>query len=271
MSICIMGISMYMLSFDLIFVCYPIRVVRNLEFVEYHESWKALMSLWNGWLFQKEFVIVCHEKVVRIPLEERESETKTSKSNVHDYQSLVKVVKDKILATLSQTSKVENAPAEMLCKTNVVIDALRRKERVKPRRVRAMAMTIQYGFDWPELVSRTTDKVVLVGIKEKLKSVRDCQKSYADNRSKPLEFEVGDQVMLKVSPCKGVVGFGKKGKLAPISESLVSRTSGLEAMFPLIRKKFRWGTIFPIRLKRYSDPKEEPFEKEPLMELKEIG
>ncbi|GKA80983.1 hypothetical protein Tco_0787675 [Tanacetum coccineum] len=142
-------------------------------------------------------------------LMDRESETKTSKSNVHDYQSLVKVVKDKILATLSQTSKVENAPAEMLCKTNVVIDALRRKERVKPRRVRAMAMTIQYGFDWPELVSRTTDKVVL--IKEKLKSVRDCQKSYADNRSKPLEFEVGDQVMLKVSPCKGVVGFGKMG------------------------------------------------------------
>nr|GFA49632.1 hypothetical protein [Tanacetum cinerariifolium] len=41
-------------------------------------------------------------------------------------------------------------------------------------------------------------------------------------------------------------------------------------MFPLIRKKFRWGTIFPIGLKRYRDPKEEPIEKEPLMELKEI-
>ncbi|GJZ18199.1 hypothetical protein Tco_0554322 [Tanacetum coccineum] len=39
----------------------------------------------------------------------------------------------------------------------------------------------------------------------------------------------------------------------------------------LIRKKFCWGTIFPIGLKRYSDPKEEPIEKEPLMELKEIG
>ncbi|GJR46657.1 hypothetical protein Tco_1314760, partial [Tanacetum coccineum] len=67
-------------------------------------------------------------------------------------------VKDKILATPSETSKVENAPAEMLCdldqqmekraddgKANVVTDALSRKERVKPRRVRAMAMTIQYG------------------------------------------------------------------------------------------------------------------------------
>ncbi|GJS19395.1 hypothetical protein Tco_0448027 [Tanacetum coccineum] len=67
-------------------------------------------------------------------------------------------VKDKILATLSETSKVENALAEMLCdldqqiekraddgKANVVTDALSRKERVKPRRVRAMAMIIQYG------------------------------------------------------------------------------------------------------------------------------
>ncbi|GJW86440.1 hypothetical protein Tco_0161780 [Tanacetum coccineum] len=234
-------------------------------------------------------------------------------------------VKDKILATPSETSKVENAPAEMLrdldqqmekraddgCtlwiklyskyeyeiryhpgRANVVIDALRRKERVKPRRVRAMAMTIQYGvrgmilaaqseafkqengmmrtvvmdeahasrFRWmiylvvladaaesvsdairfeyclasssgwtkspviwaeiggssligPELVQETTNKVVLV--KEKPKAAGDRQKSYADNRRKPLEFEVGDRVMLKVSPWKGVIRFGKKGKLAP--------------------------------------------------------
>ncbi|GKA73852.1 putative reverse transcriptase domain-containing protein [Tanacetum coccineum] len=65
----------------------------------------------------------------------------------------------------------------------------------------------------PELVQETTDKVVV--IKEKLKAVRDRQKSYADNRRKPLEFEVEDRVMLKVSPWKGVVHFGKKGKLAP--------------------------------------------------------
>ncbi|GJT46685.1 putative reverse transcriptase domain-containing protein [Tanacetum coccineum] len=52
-------------------------------------------------------------------------------------------------------------------------------------------------------------------IKEKLKAARDHQKSYADKRRKPLEFEVGDQVLLKVSPWKGVICFGKKGKLAP--------------------------------------------------------
>ncbi|GKB90710.1 putative reverse transcriptase domain-containing protein [Tanacetum coccineum] len=66
----------------------------------------------------------------------------------------------------------------------------------------------------PELVQETTDKVVL--IKEKLKAARDCQKSYADNRRKPLEFEVGDRVMLKVSPWKGVIRFGEYGKLAPM-------------------------------------------------------
>ncbi|GKA00699.1 putative reverse transcriptase domain-containing protein [Tanacetum coccineum] len=65
----------------------------------------------------------------------------------------------------------------------------------------------------PELVQEMTNKVVL--IKEKLKAARDRQKSYADNRRKPLEFEVGDRVMLKVSPWKGVIRFGKKGKLAP--------------------------------------------------------
>ncbi|GJV43331.1 putative reverse transcriptase domain-containing protein [Tanacetum coccineum] len=65
----------------------------------------------------------------------------------------------------------------------------------------------------PELVQETTDKVVL--IKKKLKAARDRQKSYADNRLKPLEFKVGDRVMLKVSPWKGDIRFGKKGKLAP--------------------------------------------------------
>ncbi|GKF85905.1 putative reverse transcriptase domain-containing protein [Tanacetum coccineum] len=47
------------------------------------------------------------------------------------------------------------------------------------------------------------------------KVVRDRQKSFADKRKKPLEFSVGDYVLLKVSPWKGVVCFGKKGKLAP--------------------------------------------------------
>ncbi|GKE30154.1 putative reverse transcriptase domain-containing protein [Tanacetum coccineum] len=50
---------------------------------------------------------------------------------------------------------------------------------------------------------------------DRLKAVRDRQKSYADKRRKPLEFSVCDYVLLKVSPWKGVVRFRKKGKLAP--------------------------------------------------------
>ncbi|GJV33416.1 putative reverse transcriptase domain-containing protein [Tanacetum coccineum] len=52
-------------------------------------------------------------------------------------------------------------------------------------------------------------------IKEKPKAVRDRQKSSADNRRKSLKFEVGDRVLLKVLPWKGVIHFGKKGKLVP--------------------------------------------------------
>ncbi|GJY30607.1 hypothetical protein Tco_0414102 [Tanacetum coccineum] len=44
---------------------------------------------------------------------------------------------------------------------------------------------------------------------------RDRKKSYADLKSKPMEFQVGDKVMLKVSPWKGIVHFGKRGKLNP--------------------------------------------------------
>ncbi|GJR35052.1 putative reverse transcriptase domain-containing protein [Tanacetum coccineum] len=65
----------------------------------------------------------------------------------------------------------------------------------------------------PELVQETTEKISQ--IKDRLKAARDRQKSYADKRRKPLEFSVGDYVLLKVSPWKGMVRFGKKGKLAP--------------------------------------------------------
>ncbi|GJX83968.1 hypothetical protein Tco_0333449 [Tanacetum coccineum] len=54
-------------------------------------------------------------------------------------------------------------------------------------------------------------------------------------------------------------------------DRLVSEPLVIENYVSLIHKKFCWGTIFPIGLKRYSDPKKESIEKEPLMELKEIG
>ncbi|GJT35286.1 putative reverse transcriptase domain-containing protein [Tanacetum coccineum] len=65
----------------------------------------------------------------------------------------------------------------------------------------------------PELIHETAEKIVQ--IKQRIQAAHDRQKSYADVRRKPLEFQVGDQVMLKVSPRKRVIRFGKWGKLNP--------------------------------------------------------
>nr|GFB96623.1 putative reverse transcriptase domain-containing protein [Tanacetum cinerariifolium] len=108
-----------------------------------------------------------------------------------------------------------------------------RKEREPPLRVRALVMTI--GLDLPrkilnaqtkarkpknikkedveELIQETTKKIVQ--IKQRMQAARDRQKSYADLKRKPMEFQVGDKVMLKVSPWKWVVRFGKREKLNP--------------------------------------------------------
>nr|GEY78760.1 putative reverse transcriptase domain-containing protein [Tanacetum cinerariifolium] len=65
----------------------------------------------------------------------------------------------------------------------------------------------------PEMIQETTEKIIL--IKQRIQAAQDRQKSYADRKRKPMEFEVGDWVILKVSPWKGVVRFIKRGKLNP--------------------------------------------------------
>ncbi|XP_047326921.1 uncharacterized protein LOC124930637 [Impatiens glandulifera] len=65
----------------------------------------------------------------------------------------------------------------------------------------------------PELVANT---VALVSkIRERLLTAQSRQKSYADKKRRDLKFERGDHVFLKVSPCKGIIRLGKKGKLNP--------------------------------------------------------
>nr|GEX75813.1 putative reverse transcriptase domain-containing protein [Tanacetum cinerariifolium] len=68
-------------------------------------------------------------------------------------------------------------------------------------------------FIGPEMIQETTEKIIL--IKQRIQAAQDRQKSYVDRKRKPMEFEVGDRVMLKVSPWKGVVRFIKQGKLNP--------------------------------------------------------
>nr|GEY46831.1 retrotransposon protein, putative, Ty3-gypsy subclass [Tanacetum cinerariifolium] len=84
------------------------------------------------------------------------------------------------------------------------------------------ACVIDFGSNWdkhlpelagPELVRETTKKIVQ--IKNRLLTARSRQKSYVDLKRRLTEFEVGDQVMLKVSPWRGVIRFRKRGKLSP--------------------------------------------------------
>ncbi|KAC9683464.1 hypothetical protein E3N88_45398 [Mikania micrantha] len=64
-----------------------------------------------------------------------------------------------------------------------------------------------------EVVRATTER--LEQIKSRMKAAQDRQKSYADKRRRPIEFQVGDMVLLKVSPWKGLIRFRKRGKLRP--------------------------------------------------------
>ncbi|GJQ96717.1 hypothetical protein Tco_0007856 [Tanacetum coccineum] len=219
------------------------------------------------WLSKRKFVIVCHEKVVRIPLEGDEilrvhgertqgvaktllntkfcidlvpGATPVAKSPyrlapskmqewseqlqelqdkglellrkeklyakfskcefwLEEVQFLGHVVdhsvftwtQDKILTTPSETSKVENASAEILRDLDQQME-----KRVDDGRPILWAEIGESSLTGLELVQETTDKVVLV--KEKPKAARDLQKSYVDFRRKPLDFEVGDHVLLKV-------------------------------------------------------------------------
>nr|GEU97634.1 retrotransposon protein, putative, Ty3-gypsy subclass [Tanacetum cinerariifolium] len=65
----------------------------------------------------------------------------------------------------------------------------------------------------PEIINDTTKKIIQ--IKSRIQAARDRQKSYSNKRRKPLKFQIKDKVMLKVSPWKGVIRFGKRGKLNP--------------------------------------------------------
>ncbi|KAJ9544927.1 hypothetical protein OSB04_024634 [Centaurea solstitialis] len=182
-----------------------------------------------------------------------------------DHKSLQHILDQKML-NMRQKKWVEllNDYDCEIKKGNVVVEALSRKERVKPSRARAMGMIygqmeyvtsrtecgyqrrwaqgLLHDFDhfrqsvpianiavllhdsgshytrrWaqggPHIVQETTNKIKT--IQEKLKAARDRQKSYAENRRKSLEFQVGEKVLLKVSPWKGLLRFGMKGKLSP--------------------------------------------------------
>ncbi|OWK25887.1 hypothetical protein AJ87_49580 [Rhizobium yanglingense] len=65
----------------------------------------------------------------------------------------------------------------------------------------------------PEIIQQTAEKIST--IRQRIETAQSRQKSYADQRRRKLEFSEGDEVYLKISPFKGVMRFGRKGKLNP--------------------------------------------------------
>nr|GEV64674.1 putative reverse transcriptase domain-containing protein [Tanacetum cinerariifolium] len=96
----------------------------------------------------------------------------------------------------------------------VIVDRLTKSAHFLPmKKMDNIEKLAQLQLTGPKLIQETTKKIVQ--IKNQLLTAKSNQKSYADVRRKPMEFEVGDMVMLKVLPWKGVILFGKRGKLCP--------------------------------------------------------
>ncbi|GJW59886.1 hypothetical protein Tco_0109221 [Tanacetum coccineum] len=88
--------------------------------------------------------------------------------------------------------------------------------KVKAEHQRSSGLLAEVGqvqLTGPELVQEPTEKIIQ--IKQRMQAAHDRQKSYVNLKRKPMEFQVGDKVMLKVLPWKGVIHFGKWGKLNP--------------------------------------------------------
>nr|GFB88952.1 reverse transcriptase domain-containing protein [Tanacetum cinerariifolium] len=132
---------------------------------------------------------------------------------------------EKILEAQTEAMKGENVKAENLGIRDMVMhESHKSKYFIHPGSDK-MYQDLKKFYWWPnmkavgdsqltgpELIYETTKKIFQ--IKNQLLTARSRQKSYADVRRKPMEFEVGDKVMLKVSPWKGIIRFGKRGKLS---------------------------------------------------------
>ena len=112
-------------------------------------------------------------------------------------------------------------------------------------------------LEGPELIQKTGDNVKL--IRSKLKAAQDRQKSYVDQHRREMEYNVGDKVFLRVSPWKGVLRFGKKGKLSPRyigPYEIVARIGPLVYRLALPQELSQLHDVFHVSmLRRYrSDP-----------------
>ncbi|XP_073304105.1 uncharacterized protein [Primulina huaijiensis] len=125
----------------------------------------------------------------------------------------------------------------------------------------------------PELVQITIDKVT-VG-REKLKAAQDRQKSWADLKRRPVEFNIGEKAYVKVSPMKGVVRFSKAGKLNPRYVGLfeiLEKVGTLAYRLALPPSMSRIHNVFHVsQLRKYISDPSHMLEAEPLMIESNLG
>ncbi|XP_042023167.1 uncharacterized protein LOC121770519 [Salvia splendens] len=112
-------------------------------------------------------------------------------------------------------------------------------------------------LEGPEIIQEIVSKIDI--IKSRLKATQDRQKSYHDQHRKEMEYEVGDKVFLRVSPWKGVMRFGHKGKPSPRyigPYDIVERVGPLAYMLALPPELEQIHNVFHVSmLRRYwSDP-----------------
>ena len=122
----------------------------------------------------------------------------------------------------------------------------------------------------PEIVQTTVDKVNI--IRARLKAAQDRKKSYADKLRKDLEFEVEDRVFLKLSPWKGVVRFGKRGKLSPHyigPFEIVERIGSVAYRLDLPEELSRVHNVFHISMLRKYIPDSSHVLETPEIELRD--
>ena len=125
----------------------------------------------------------------------------------------------------------------------------------------------------PEIIHDTNEQIKVV--RNRLKAAQSRQKSYADVRRKDLEFQVGDWVFLKLSPWKGVVRFGKRGKLSPRyigPYEIIERVGSLAYRLALPSEMSRIHNVFHVSiLRKYIVDHSHVLEEQPISLQKDLS
>nr|GEU36855.1 putative reverse transcriptase domain-containing protein [Tanacetum cinerariifolium] len=130
-----------------------------------------------------------------------------------DPEMAFQILKQKLCEAPILALPEENNDFVAYCDASIQGRSIRRTYGRKCRSPVCWAKVGDMQLTGPEIIHETTEKIVK--IRQHLQTVRDRQRSYVNVRRKALEFQAGDRVMLKISPRKGVIRFGKRGKLNP--------------------------------------------------------